>query len=119
MVFFSDSEGNPEPPGSDWDYHFSEENGITKVHITIYNESLERMERILEGFRMGFTASLPYTDAQVGWIESVSWSVPEDRCTITTRGTADAVTNAVDLFPIGLKVNDLTGKVNDLITAGA
>ncbi len=55
---FADKDENPEPTGSEWDYNFSEENGITKVSISIYNESYERMERILEGFKLGFTASL-------------------------------------------------------------
>ena len=55
---FCDKDGNPEPHGSDWDYHFSEQDGITKVHIVIYNESFERMERVLEGFKLGFTATL-------------------------------------------------------------
>lgn len=55
---FADKDENPELPGSEWDYNFSEHNGITKVSITIYNESFERMESILEGFRQGFTVSL-------------------------------------------------------------
>ncbi|WP_435353211.1 SRPBCC family protein [Emticicia sp. SJ17W-69] len=55
---FADENENPDLYGSDWDYNFSEENGITKVSITVYNESFERMESILEGFRLGFTASL-------------------------------------------------------------
>lgn len=55
---FADENENPEQYGSDWDYNFSEENGITKVSITIFNESFERMESILEGFRLGFTSSL-------------------------------------------------------------
>lgn len=55
---FADKDENPELPGSEWDYHFSEEKGITKVKITIYNESFERMERLLEGFRIGFTMTL-------------------------------------------------------------
>lgn len=67
---------------------------------------------------MGFTASIPGTTAQVGYIESVSWSVPDDRCQITTRGSADAVGNAIDLFPVGLKINDLVGKINDLTVGG-
>ena len=45
-------------PGSEWDHTFSEENGTTKVNITIYNESLERMERILDGFTQGMKMSL-------------------------------------------------------------
>lgn len=55
---FADKDENPELPGSEWDYHFSEQNGITKVSITIYNESFDRMERLLEGFKQGFTATL-------------------------------------------------------------
>ncbi|MEJ1238380.1 SRPBCC domain-containing protein [Chryseolinea sp. T2] len=56
---FADKDENPELPGSDWDYTFIEKDGITKVNITIYNESLERMERLIEmGFTEGFKASL-------------------------------------------------------------
>lgn len=56
---FADKDENPELPGSDWDYHFSEQNGTTTVNITIYNESLARMERIVEsGFKEGFTSTL-------------------------------------------------------------
>jgi len=56
---FADKDENPQLPGSDWDYRFSEQDGITTVRITIYNESLERMEKLIEmGFKEGFTASL-------------------------------------------------------------
>lgn len=56
---FADKDENPELPGSDWDYTFSEENGKTKVSITIYNESLARMEKMIEmGFNAGFEASM-------------------------------------------------------------
>ncbi|WP_284653324.1 SRPBCC family protein [Flavobacterium terrisoli] len=56
---FADAAENPQLPGSEWDYTFSEQNGITKVSITIYNESLERLERMIEmGFTEGFTATL-------------------------------------------------------------
>jgi len=56
---FADIDGNPELPGSAWDYNFSEQNGITKVYISIYNESLERLERMIEmGFKEGFTMSI-------------------------------------------------------------
>lgn len=55
---FADENENPELPGSEWDYNFSEENGLTKVHIEVYNESFERMENLLEGFKIGFTLSL-------------------------------------------------------------
>jgi uncharacterized protein YndB with AHSA1/START domain len=55
---FADKNENPELPGSEWDYNFSEQNGITKVTITIYNESFERMESLLEGFTQGMKMSL-------------------------------------------------------------
>lgn len=55
---FADASENPELPGSDWDLNFSEHNGTTTVRITIYNESFERMEKLLDGFRQGFTATL-------------------------------------------------------------
>src|SRR6187551_966095 len=56
---FADKDENPELPGSDWDFNFSEQNGITKVSISIYNESLERLERMIEmGFKEGFTMSI-------------------------------------------------------------
>jgi uncharacterized protein YndB with AHSA1/START domain len=51
---FADEDENPELPGSDWDLNFSEQGGTTKVSISIYNESLERLEKMLEmGFREG------------------------------------------------------------------
>lgn len=62
---FADEHENPQLPGSDWDYTFSEQStnpdgqAKTKVSITIYNESLERMEKMIEmGFQDGFTATL-------------------------------------------------------------
>jgi uncharacterized protein YndB with AHSA1/START domain len=55
---FADADENPELPGSEWDYTFSEQNGTTKVSISIYNESLERLERILDGFTQGMKMSL-------------------------------------------------------------
>lgn len=56
---FADVDETPQLPGSDWDYTFSEQNGITKVSIRIYNESLERLEKMIElGFKEGYTASL-------------------------------------------------------------
>ena len=51
---FADEEENPELPGSDWDLTFSEQDGTTKVSISIYNESLERLEKLVEtGFKEG------------------------------------------------------------------
>jgi len=60
---FADENENPELPGSNWDHHFSEQNGRTKVSVTIYNESLERMEKQIEmGFKEGFTMTLNYLE---------------------------------------------------------
>lgn len=56
---FADENENPQLPGSDWDYSFSEKNGRTTVRITIYNKSLERMEKMIEmGFKEGYTATM-------------------------------------------------------------
>lgn len=58
---FADKDENPQPPGSDWDLNFSEYDGAdgaaTKVSISVYNESLERMESLLEGFKLGMAAT--------------------------------------------------------------
>ena len=56
---FADKDENPQLPGSEWDYTFSEEDGKTKVNIIIYNESLARMEKMIEmGFTEGFKMSM-------------------------------------------------------------
>ena len=56
---FADENENPDLPGSEWDLSFSEENGKTKVSVSIYNESLERMEKMIEmGFKEGFMMTL-------------------------------------------------------------
>lgn len=56
---FADKDENRQLPGSAWDYTFSEENGITLVNITIVNESLERMEKMIEmGFVEGFKMTI-------------------------------------------------------------
>jgi uncharacterized protein YndB with AHSA1/START domain len=57
---FSDAEGNPELPGSDWNFSFTENGDKTTVHVSIYNESLERMERVMadDGFRRGTEGQL-------------------------------------------------------------
>lgn len=60
---FADKDENPELPGSEWDYTFIEQNGKTKVNITIYNESLARMEKMIEmGFNEGFKMSMDNLD---------------------------------------------------------
>ena len=59
LSVFADKDENPNLPGSNWDLNFTEHNGITKVSITIYNESRERMEKMIEmGFKEGFTMTL-------------------------------------------------------------
>jgi uncharacterized protein YndB with AHSA1/START domain len=63
---FADENETPQPPGSDWDLTFSEENGTTTVKVVIYNESFERMEMILEGFKLGFTAALNNLEELLG-----------------------------------------------------
>ena len=56
---FADKDENPQLPGSDWDLNFTDQGESTKVNISIYNESLERMERMIAmGFKEGFTATL-------------------------------------------------------------
>jgi len=60
---FSDENENPDLPGSDWDYNFTEQDGITKVSITIYNDSLTRLEKMIEmGFEIGFKMSIDNLD---------------------------------------------------------
>ena len=56
---FADQDENLELPGSDWDLSFTEQNGTTKVSISIYNESLERLERMIAmGFKEGSAGQL-------------------------------------------------------------
>jgi uncharacterized protein YndB with AHSA1/START domain len=60
---FADKDENPELPGSDWDFNFSEQAGTTKVSITIYNESLARLEKMIEmGFKEGFAMSMQHLE---------------------------------------------------------
>jgi uncharacterized protein YndB with AHSA1/START domain len=57
---FADENENLQLPGSDWTFTFTENGDKTTVNVSIYNESLERMERILadDGFRRGTEAQL-------------------------------------------------------------
>ena len=56
---FSDENENLELPGSDWTITFTEQNGKTTVHTSIYNESLERLEKMIEyGFKEGTMGQL-------------------------------------------------------------
>src|SRR5882762_1760823 len=60
---FADKDENPELPGSDWDLNFSEQDGTTRVSISIYNESLERLEKMVEmGFKEGTMSQLNNLD---------------------------------------------------------
>jgi uncharacterized protein YndB with AHSA1/START domain len=61
---FADKDENPELPGSDWDLNFSAQNGTTTVRVSIYNESLARMEKMIEmGFTEGFKMTLNSLEA--------------------------------------------------------
>ncbi len=63
LSVFADKDENPHLPGSNWDLNFNAENNTTKVSISIYNESLERMEKMIEmGFKDGFTMTLNELD---------------------------------------------------------
>jgi len=60
---FSDKDENLVLPGSDWDLNFTSKNGNTQVDITIYNESAESLQEMLDmGFKEGFTMTLNYLD---------------------------------------------------------
>jgi uncharacterized protein YndB with AHSA1/START domain len=56
---FADKDENPHLPGSNWDLNFRNQNGKTQVSIRIFNESAERMQKMIEmGFKEGFTSTL-------------------------------------------------------------
>lgn len=51
---FADADENLHLPGSDWNFDFIDHGETTTVSVSIYNESLERMEMILaSGFTEG------------------------------------------------------------------
>lgn len=70
---FADADENPDAFGSEWDFSFSEQNGRTTVNIVIYNESLERMEKMLE---MGFVEGYKMT---IETLESLLAGLSEER----------------------------------------
>jgi uncharacterized protein YndB with AHSA1/START domain len=75
---FADENENLELPGSDWDLSFSEQDGTTKVHISIYNESLERLERMIElGFREGTAAQLKNLEDLLATLQEPNTSLQE------------------------------------------
>ena len=58
---------NTEWPSSDWDLNFSEQNGTTKVSITIKHKTLAGLEKMIEmGFKEGFTMTLDELDKMLG-----------------------------------------------------
>src|SRR4249920_3570788 len=60
---FADKDENPELPGSEWDMNFSEQNGKTTVSVSIYNESLARLEKMIEmGFKEGSAMQMKNLD---------------------------------------------------------
>jgi uncharacterized protein YndB with AHSA1/START domain len=59
LSLFADRDETPHLPGANWDLTFSEQNGMTKVDISIYFESFEELEKMIEmGFKEGFTVTL-------------------------------------------------------------
>ena len=64
---FADKDENLELPGSDWNLTFTEHNGKTTVSVSIYNESLERMERVIAmGLQQGTEAQLQNLEDLLG-----------------------------------------------------
>lgn len=56
---FADADENLHLPGSDWNFDFIDQGETTTVSVSIYNESLERMEMILaSGFTEGVKLQL-------------------------------------------------------------
>lgn len=56
---FADENETPDLPGSDWSLTFTDQGGTTRVHVSIYNESLERLERMIAmGFKEGSAAQI-------------------------------------------------------------
>jgi len=79
---FADENENPQLPGSDWDFNFSEKDGRTTVNISIYNESLERMERVMadDGFKLG-------TEAQLNNLENLLANLQEPNTSLQEPNT--------------------------------
>jgi uncharacterized protein YndB with AHSA1/START domain len=59
LSVLADKDETPYPPSAIWDLTFSEQSGITKVSISIYFETLEGLEKMIQlGFKEGFTVTL-------------------------------------------------------------
>lgn len=70
---FSDDKGNRELPGSNWDLNFIDQDESTLVQIVIQNDSLERMEKMIEmGFQGGMTAILQQLEDLLGGLPGKS-----------------------------------------------
>lgn len=75
---FADENENLELPGSDWDLNFSESNGKTTVRVSIYNESLERLERMIAmGFKEGTEAQLKNLEELLANLQEPNTSLQE------------------------------------------
>jgi uncharacterized protein YndB with AHSA1/START domain len=75
---FADENENPQLPGSDWDFNFTEENGKTTVHVSIYNESLERLERMVAtGFTEGTAAQFKNLEDLLAHMQEPNTSLQE------------------------------------------
>ena len=61
LASFTDKDENinAELPTAEWELNFSEQNGITKVSISVYFKSLEELEKMIEmGFKEGFSMTI-------------------------------------------------------------
>ena len=76
---FADENENLQLPGSDWNFNFNEEDGKTTVSLSIYNESLERMERIIAdgGFKLGTEAQLDNLEKLLARLQESNTSIQE------------------------------------------
>jgi uncharacterized protein YndB with AHSA1/START domain len=76
---FSDENENLQLPGSDWDFTFTKTGDKTTVTISIYNESLERMERIMadDGFRLGTQGQIANLEELLAKLRAANTSIEE------------------------------------------
>ncbi len=81
---FADKDEKPELHGSDWDLNFSEKNDMTEVNISIFNESYERMVKLTEGFKEGFTKALENLDSFL-----LLKKIPKDRTVLINLPVKD------------------------------
>jgi hypothetical protein len=63
--------------------YFSEQNGTTTVSITIVNESLDRLEKLIDGFKIGFTSTFENLTICCDFtapVETIRHSYEKDNC---------------------------------------